>query len=126
MRELFYVFIGGGVGSCLRFSISAFWMHMRLNPAYASILFPWPTFIANILGCFLIGVFYAKGELLNIKPEILLLLTTGLCGGFTTFSTFSYESLSLLRSGHYSIFATYIVLSITLGIFSALLPSLLK
>lgn len=129
MKELLYIFIGGGVGSCLRFSISALWQHMRLNPTYSDILFPWPTFVANILGCFLIGLFYqfaATDAHPTLSHSTLLLLTTGLCGGFTTFSTFSFESVHLLHSGHYSTFALYSLGSVILGMTAAFLPSLLK
>ena len=124
MRELMCVFIGGGIGSTLRFVISMIWRHMKLNPAYENVVFPWPTFIANIIGCLLIGIFYTQSERLGLSPEIRLLLTTGLCGGFTTFSTFSYESISLLRDGMFSIFCLYVVSSLVIGFICAYLPVL--
>lgn len=122
MKELLYIFIGGGAGSCLRFLVSAFWMHMRLNPSYANIIFPWPTFIVNVLGCFLIGLFYTKSENWGMSYELRLLLTTGLCGGFTTFSTFSWESMNLLRQGDYLTCALYVGLSLMLGIVAVFTP----
>ena len=122
MKDLLYIFLGGGIGSCLRFSVSCLWQHLRLLPSFAGMLFPWPTFVVNILGCFLIGLFYTKSEAWDLRPESALLLTTGLCGGLTTFSTFSYESLSLLRTGHYAILGLYVSLSIVLGIIAAFAP----
>lgn len=125
MRELLFVFLGGGLGSTLRFMVSMFWKHMSLHPKYASIIFPWPTFIVNILGCLLIGIFYQYSERWGWSTEVRLLLTTGLCGGFTTFSTFSYESVSLINNGNYGTCALYIGLSIVLGLLAAATPLLI-
>lgn len=124
MKELIYVFIGGGTGSVLRFIVSMLWKHFSLHPRYADVVFPWPTFIVNILGCFLIGMFYQYSERWGLTPEVRLLLTTGLCGGFTTFSTFSYEGLTLINSGYYGTYALYLISSIILGVFAAALPLL--
>ena len=124
MKELLYVFIGGGAGSVLRFLISIYWRHLQLDPRYAHATLPWPTLVANITGCFLIGLFYSYSERWGLTPETRLLLTTGLCGGFTTFSTFSYEGLTLIQSGMYGTYALYLALSIILGLLAALLPSL--
>jgi len=122
MKEILYIFIGGGTGSVLRFIISMLWKHLSLNPRYEGILFPWPTFIANIFGCFMIGLFYQYSERWGLSIEMRLLLTTGLCGGFTTFSTFSYEGVTLLNSGNYGTYALYVISSITLGLIAATLP----
>lgn len=102
------------------------WRHLSLHPRYSDILFPWPTFVANILGCLLIGIFYEYSTKWGLSPEARLLLTTGLCGGFTTFSTFSYESMTLLQNGHYTVFSTYLILSIILGITAVFIPILIK
>jgi len=118
LRELLFVFLGGGVGSVLRFSISMIQTHLKLNPisTLGQTLFPWPTLTANLLGCLLIGLFYSLSSRLDWSPELRLLLTTGLCGGFTTFSTFSNEGLQLLRDGHFGIFALYFALTLVLGL----------
>ncbi len=121
MKELIYIFLGGGVGSLLRYAIQ---LLMNNKFAAASLSFPWATFSVNIAGSFLIGLFYALSARLNMPSEIRLLLTTGLCGGFTTFSTFSNESLSLLRQGLYTTFAIYVGLSLALGILAAFLGAL--
>lgn len=79
--------------------------------------FPLGTFIVNTTGCLLIGLFYALSEKGNLlTPEWRLALTTGLCGGFTTFSTFAYENMNLLRTGDYLYFGLYILASVALGI----------
>lgn len=118
MRELFSVFIGGGCGSLLRYFLVLAKDHLRLNPVstLGQTLLPWPTLAANVLGCLLIGLFYSLSSRLGWSPETRLLLTTGLCGGFTTFSTLSNEGLQLLRSGQFALFAAYFVLTLVLGL----------
>ena len=110
-KEIIYIFLGGGTGSALRYCIQLL-MHERIVPYN----FPWATFTVNIFGSFLIGLFYALSERFHLPFEVRLFLTTGLCGGFTTFSTFSHESLLLLRQNQYTVFGLYITLSILLGI----------
>jgi CrcB protein len=78
--------------------------------------FPWSTFAVNILGSFLIGVFYALSARFHLSNETRLFLTVGLCGGFTTFSTFSNESLFLFKEGLYPALVSYILSSILLGV----------
>lgn len=122
MKELLYIFIGGGTGSVLRFIISMLWKHVSLHPRFEGVIFPWPTFIANILGCLLIGLFYQYSDRWGLSLETRLMLTTGLCGGFTTFSTFSYEGVTLLNSGHYGTYAIYVASSLLIGLAAAALP----
>nr|WP_243900364.1 CrcB family protein [Hymenobacter defluvii] len=75
------------------------------------------TLLVNVLGCLLIGLFYAAAERGTIgSPELRLLLTTGFCGGFTTFSTFSYETIALLTDGEYFFGALYVAGSMLLGL----------
>ncbi|MCQ2131289.1 MAG: fluoride efflux transporter CrcB [Bacteroidales bacterium] len=119
-----YVFIGGGTGAVLRYLVSEAWKHMQGSSAV--MIFPWPTLIVNVLGCFLISLFYTNSAEWGLSPEVRLLLTTGLCGGFTTFSTLGWESLNMLRSGMYGSFALYVLLSLVLGIGLASIPVLLK
>lgn len=120
MKELFFVFVGGGTGSLLRYSVSMLWKHLSLSPRFEGIIFPWPTFIVNILGCAMISLFYRYSEQWGLSPETRLMLTTGLCGGFTTFSTFSYEGITLLRQGYITTYIIYLMLSIVLGLLAAL------
>lgn len=126
MKELACVFIGGGLGSVGRYMISMVWRHLSLNPRYADIVFPWPTFVVNILGCLLIGIFYEYSERWGMTPEMRLFLTTGLCGGFTTFSTFSYESMTLMHTGDLSLCALYVIGSILLGVIAVFLPTIIS
>jgi CrcB protein len=111
MKTVFIVFIGSGIGGAARYAVQ--------NRVAAAGLFDFPlgTFIVNLTGCFLIGLFYALGEKGNLlSPEWRIALTTGFCGGFTTFSTFAFENMNLLRTGDYIYFVLYIFLSILLGI----------
>ncbi len=83
--------------------------------------FPWGTMTANIVGCLLIGLLWAAFNRLNASSQLNLLLTVGFCGGFTTFSTFSKESLCLLQAGNYFTFILYALGSVVLGIIAVAL-----
>lgn len=112
MAKIFVaVFLGGGLGSVLRYCVQML-LHERIVPYH----FPWATFMVNILGSFMIGLFYALSARFHLSEEMRLFLTAGLCGGFTTFSTFSNDSLALLRQGDVTMFAIYVLLSVGLGI----------
>jgi CrcB protein len=111
VKNIIMVGIGGGIGSIARFLCQKY--------IYAAWLqtFPLATFLVNIFGCFLIGIFYAlseKGDILN--PTWRLFLTTGICGGFTTFSAFAYENVTLLKTGNFFYFALYAAGSVFFGI----------
>ena len=115
LRLLLIIGLGGFIGTVLRYVSQQF--IYRFYPA----TFPFGTLSVNLLGCLLIGIFYSvseKGTLLS--PEWRLFLTTGLCGGFTTFSTFSYESVQLLNDGEYSYVAVYAIASVVFGILATL------
>lgn len=110
IRSLIIVALGGGMGSALRFLASKFVQDNMTG------IFPYPTMAVNIVGCLLIGVFYglsSRGSLGGDSAK--LLLTTGLCGGFTTFSTFCNENLSLMRGGHALATLLYTGGSVVLG-----------
>jgi CrcB protein len=109
MKQFLLVFVGGGFGSMLRFALSKF-----LNNSQNGI--PYGTFAANIIGSLLIGLilgFAVKNDTLSSNQT--LLLATGFCGGFTTFSTFAYENHVLLKSGDFTSFAIYTIASFVLG-----------
>jgi CrcB protein len=109
--NILIVGLGGGVGSILRYLCQKW-----INESYQH-NFPLATFLVNIFGCLLIGIFYALGEKGNIlSPQTRLLLITGLCGGFTTFSTFAFENMNLLRTGDNFYFILYALGSVVLGI----------
>lgn len=119
MKELIYVFLGGGTGSVLRYCVQEL-LHERIVP-YS---FPWATFAVNIAGSFLIGLFYALSARFNLSADVRLLLTAGLCGGFTTFSTFSNDGLTLLKGEFYGTFMVYTLASISLGLLAVLAGAL--
>jgi len=109
IKQLLLVFIGGGFGSVLRFIIGKF-----LNNTENGI--PYGTFAANIIGSLLIGIILgmaAKNDALSSNQT--LLLATGFCGGFTTFSTFAYENHVFLKSGDFTSFAIYTIASFIVG-----------
>jgi fluoride exporter len=111
MKAILLVGFGSFIGGTMRYLTNL------MAQRYFLIAFPLGTFIANILGCFLIGVFFALSERNNaISPEWRLFLTTGFCGGYTTFSSFSLESLNLLRGKEYFFFSLNVGASIILGI----------
>lgn len=116
VKNFLAVFFCGGVGSMLRYGVQ-----LLLNERILFGRFPWATFTVNIVGCFLIGLFYALTAKFNIHESVRLLLTAGLCGGFTTFSTFSNDSVSLLRQGDALLCIAYIGLSVLFGIAACIL-----
>ncbi|NKI32996.1 fluoride efflux transporter CrcB [Croceivirga thetidis] len=115
MKQVILVFIGGGLGSALRYLIS-----IRLNPILNH--FYLGTFLVNIIGCLLIGLLLGLGSKEDIiSPSTSLLLATGFCGGFTTFSTFAFEKYDLLKAGNLMAFSLYLGLSVIVGIISVAL-----
>lgn len=113
MKNLLIVGLGGFLGSASRYSI-----YLLLNKYVQDKLFL-STMLINLLGSFLIG--YLGGNGIKAHPVLGLLLITGFCGGFTTFSTFSAENLKLLREGFYLHFSIYLVASVVGGILMCLL-----
>jgi len=111
VKSLMIVGFGGFIGTVARFLISRYF---QVN---VSSVFPWGTFIVNIVGRLLIGVIYGiseKGDFLS--PEARLFLTVGICGGFTTFSTLSNDAFLLLRQQEWIRFAFYTSFSFFLGL----------
>lgn len=109
MKQLLLVFIGGGFGSVLRFIIAKY-----LNSSENGI--PYGTFAANIIGSLLIGIILGLAAKNNTLTENqTLLLATGFCGGFTTFSTFAYENHVFLKTGDLTSFALYTIASFVIG-----------
>lgn len=109
MKQLLLVFVGGGFGSVLRYIVGKY-----LNNAETGI--PYGTFAANIIGSLLIGIILGMAAKNNTLTENhTLLLATGFCGGFTTFSAFAYENHLFLKSGDFASFALYTIASFVLG-----------
>lgn len=105
IKNLLLIFIGGGLGSTMRYGIG-----YALNK-----IFPYGTLTANVLGCLLIGLFLGLFERQIINQSHILIFAVGFCGGFTTFSSFAAENLKMLQSGHIMMFIAYLFLSILLG-----------
>lgn len=109
MKEVLLVFAGGGLGSLFRYQLGRY-----INQAYLP-AFPVATFVINILASFILG--YLMGYLTGQESQnhaLRLLLAVGFCGGFSTFSTFSYETLTLIRQGQITIAFGNILLSVVL------------
>ena len=116
MNLILIVAAGSGLGGVLRYAMQSF--VYRLYPS----VFPLGTFLVNIIGCFLIGVFFALAQKGNIlSPEVRLFLVTGICGGFTTFSTFSMDNIALIRSGELFYFFLYATGSVIIGLLATYL-----
>ncbi|MBT8394101.1 MAG: fluoride efflux transporter CrcB [Flavobacteriaceae bacterium] len=111
MKQVFLVFIGGGLGSMLRF-----WISKIFNNPENTI--PFGTLGVNILGSFLIGLFIGLAVKYSsiINTNTLLFLSTGFCGGFTTFSAFAQENYALLKAGDITNFVIYTMGSLSVGI----------
>ena len=113
MKAVLIIWIGGGLGSVLRYL-----MQVGISKVIP-VPFPLGTLLVNITGCFLIGLFYGlDAKHAVITQEWRFFIVTGICGGYTTFSSFSYESISLLRQGNYLFFLAYILLSVCIGLLS--------
>ena len=111
IKSILIVGCGSFIGGALRFLVST----LMKNESASS--FPIGTLFVNILGCFLIGVIYGLFVRYSTTSHMLcLLLTTGFCGGFTTFSTFANESLQMLQAGNVGGFIGYVAASVLLGI----------
>jgi len=109
MKAILAVFVGGGLGSVLRYLINR-WVGI-LYPT----TFPLATFLINSIGCFLFGflvMFIGKAYPLPIK----LLLITGFCGGFTTFSAFAFENVELMQNQQIGLSLFYVLSSVVIGI----------
>lgn len=110
MAECLFVGIGGFIGSVCRYLIG-------LIPLSPSNGFPVKTLVINVAGAFAIGLIAAAAaKNADISPRIVLLLKTGICGGFTTFSTFALEISDLIRGGSWAAAAAYMLLSLILGV----------
>lgn len=111
MKAILLVGLGGGIGSILRYLTSL------LVSKQVSSVFPWGTFAVNIIGCLLAGIILGVLERQQVlNSDLKILLITGFCGGYTTFSAFSIENIHLLQNGHPLTALLYILISILLGI----------
>lgn len=109
MKQIVLVFLGGGFGSVLRYIISKYLRNAENG-------MPYGTFVVNILGSLLIGIVLGLAAKNNtLSQNQTLFLATGFCGGFTTFSTFTFENHVFLKSGDFTSFAIYTMASFIIG-----------
>ncbi len=116
LKEFLLVSLGSFLGGGLRFLVSK-WVQ-----ALTWLAFPFGTFAVNILGCLLIGFLVGlpcAGH--SMTPHVKLLLVTGFCGGFTTFSTFMNENSTLLKDGNYLSLGLYVVGSLIIGFIAVII-----
>jgi fluoride exporter len=112
IHNFLVVALGGAIGASARYGINL------IKPIST---FPWQTFVINAFGCFIIGICISLFKNNKIDNLTYLLLATGVCGGFTTFSTFSAESLSLLQNDKFLHFGLYVIASVVLGLIATYL-----
>ncbi len=110
LKSFLLVGLGGAIGSVLRY-LFGIWLSK-----YGSNDFPWSTFTINIIGSFVMGLLLGYFSQNNSQPELKLLLVTGLCGGFTTFSAFTAENINLMQSAQWGLAFMYIISSIVFGL----------
>lgn len=103
-----WVFVGGGLGSLCRFGLAQ-WLNRSGE-------YPWGTLLANGLACIILGLLVAYSSKQSLGIEARLLLMTGFCGGFSTFSTFSNELMQMLRQTDYLAAFTYLMMSLVFGL----------
>lgn len=111
IKTLLIVGIGSFIGGTLRYAIS------MLLKGFCGQQFPWGTLAVNLTGCFVFGIVFALFSKHGATTHPwCLMLTTGLCGGFTTFSAFAHESMLMLQYGHLNAFFAYVATSVVAGI----------
>ena len=108
LNSFLLVFLGSGLGGCIRFGIS------HIVKSRFPTVFPFGTLSINLLACFVAG--FLVGKLWNSETEAMrLLLLVGFCGGFSTFSALSVETLELVQKGHWTLVFVYLVASLLIG-----------
>lgn len=114
MKQVLFVGLGGAAGSMLRYLTSV------VTLKYYSASFPLATLVVNVVGCFLAGLIFASITQETADAQNLrVLLLTGFCGGFTTFSAFALENVRLMNSGNLSTAIVYTVVSLVAGLLAA-------
>jgi CrcB protein len=111
LKGFLFVGLGGAAGSMARYGIGMLMGKFIQQP------YPHATFLINIIGCFFIGILFGFGNKYNIIPGAWwLVLATGFCGGFTTFSSFALENVTLMRGGQNITAFLYTMLSVIIGL----------
>ena len=116
MLNVLAVFLGGGIGAVLRYLTGVLFVQ------YLKFHLPLPTFVVNVVGCFILGFVYVLClEKFQLNPALKLLITVGFCGGLTTFSTFSFEIFDMIQNLQYIHAALYTIVSLVIGVVAVLL-----
>ena len=114
MLNVLAVFLGGGAGSLIRYMVNT------LFTKYNILNFPYATLFVNIVGSFILGIFFVFFiNKTNLHPAWRLALSVGFCGGLTTFSTFSVETFEMIKNGYFFIAAVYIITSVIVCVLAA-------
>lgn len=110
LRNLLYVMLGGAAGAGLRYLVTLLcgrWTPMQM---------PLATLLVNLAGCFLLGLLIGLGQrYIQVSQSLLLMLSVGVCGAFTTFSTFTADAFRLLNAGAWGMMIAYMAISIVGG-----------
>ncbi|MEO6828700.1 MAG: fluoride efflux transporter CrcB [Acidobacteriaceae bacterium] len=112
MAPYLWITLGSALGGVLRYVLTRLMLH-------SSSTFPWGTILINIIGCFVIGFFGTftfPGSRFEVSENVRMFVMVGLCGGFTTFSSFSLETLDLIRTGGWTRAVANVLLSVILGL----------
>jgi CrcB protein len=109
-KLLLIIGTGSFIGGALRYLVSFPLLHKYPHG------FPWGTLVVNVAGCFMIGFLYGYAERWSFPKEWRLFLATGVLGGFTTFSAFSNETVTLFNNGQYGYAISYVLSSVIIGI----------
>ena len=116
LKNFLIVGLGGGAGSMLRYAVQ------KIFNVHSAAIFPTGTLLINISGCFLIGILWGfASRSLAWNEELKLLLMTGFCGGFTTFSAFTLEGIGLLKENKTALFIIYLTASVIGGLLATLI-----
>ena len=116
MLNVLAVFLGGGIGAVLRYLTGVLFVQ------YLKFHIPLPTFVVNVVGCFILGFVYVLYlEKFQLNPALKLSITVGFCGGLTTFSTFSFEIFDMIQNVQYIHAALYTIGSLVIGVLAVLL-----
>jgi CrcB protein len=116
MRSLILIFVGGGLGSVVRYSLGRWITGLHTQQ------FPYGTLVVNIIACFILGLIIGLADHKQLfSPSARLFWTVGFCGGFSTFSTFSHETFSLIQGGFNLAMIAYVALSLLFCVFAVYL-----
>jgi fluoride exporter len=108
MKEWLAVFLGSGLGGAVRFGFSR-WIKVSFATG-----FPWATLVANVCACVIVGFFSVYLIHKNVNKSLVLACTTGFCGGLSTFSTFSNETVQLINRNEWKLATLYVMISFVL------------